>query len=137
MFIQNSYSSKIKPCIFSSHYNLNCKACNSRTDFTAQYNRFTCSIRRSFFYSLSLGNTLEMCKLIKRKYACGCEKPIFRNTICRHGSSVDARLCKLMTIEDKLFDEKCMSCKVKDTVKGFMGVKNSSQEGKAEGEAWN
>ncbi len=76
-----------------------------------------------------------MCKHIKRKYACGCEKPIFQNTICRHDSSVDARLCKLMTIEDKLYDEKCTSCKVKDTGKRFVGIKNSSQEGKVERDA--
>jgi hypothetical protein len=76
-----------------------------------------------------------MCKLIKRKYACGCEKPIFQNTICRHSSSVDARLCKLMTIEEKVYDEKCMSCKVKDTVKRFVGIKNSLQEGEVEREA--
>jgi hypothetical protein len=69
-----------------------------------------------------------MCELIKRKYACGCEKPIFRNTICRHNSSVDARLCKLMTIETKVYDEKCMVCKLKDSLRRFASFKKKSKE---------
>jgi hypothetical protein len=69
-----------------------------------------------------------MCELIKRKYACGCEKPIFRNTICRHDSSVDARLCKPMTIETKVYDEKCMMCKLKDSFRRFASLKRKSKE---------
>jgi len=79
-----------------------------------------------------------MCELIKQKWACGCEKPIFRNTICRHDSTVDARLCKLMKIESKEYNERCRTCKFKDTLRSWVGMKKrlrGAGEERAEGEA--
>jgi hypothetical protein len=71
--------------------------------------------------------TLRMCQLIKQKWACGCEKPIFRNTICRHSSSVDARLCKVMKIENKEYSEKCRTCRLMDALRRFMGLRQRSE----------
>ena len=86
-------------------------------------------LRQTSLSSFAICNSVtSMCELIKRKYACGCEKPIFRNTICRHNSSVDARLCKLMTIETKVYNEKCMVCRLKDSLRRFASLKKKSKE---------